>query len=56
MQTELMTTLGTNNRGLISVWPAVVMETKTPRGHGRRARRVRLMSPPPPRLSIYLEF
>ena len=35
MQTELMTTLSPNNRGLISVWPALLMETKTPHGHGR---------------------
>jgi len=35
MQTELMTTLSPNNRGLISVWPALLMETKTTHGHGR---------------------
>lgn len=33
MQTELMTTLSPNNRGLISVWPAVLMEMKTPHWH-----------------------
>lgn len=35
MQTELMTTLSPNNRGLISVWPALLMEMKTPHWHGQ---------------------